>query len=52
MIHRLISSIKDKDGNRYEVISTRMKFESYKFFHKRHDLKVQSKRHKLRCLSK
>lgn len=52
MVHRLISSIKDKDGNRHEVISTRMKFESYKFFHKRHDLKVQSKRYKLRCLSK
>nr|DAN06798.1 MAG TPA: hypothetical protein [Caudoviricetes sp.] len=51
-VHRLVSSVKDKYGNRHNVITTRMKFESYKLFYKRHDLKVQLKEYKLRCLSK
>lgn len=44
MRHRLISNIKDKKGNRHEIISVRLKGESYKLFHKRHDFKVTAKR--------
>ena len=50
MKHRLISVIHDKNGNKHEIVSTRLKFETYRFFHRRHDLKVKSKRHKLKCL--
>ena len=47
MTHKLESVFYDNKGKKCNVVSTRMKFESYNFFHKRHDLKVKAKRYGL-----
>lgn len=52
MKSKLITWIRDSNGDKHQVVSKRLRFETDAFFRKRHNLKVQSKIYWLKELVK